>query len=716
MKNFLNKVKIFFKKHHMLFAIFFYAGLTFIFTYPLGFNFNSQLPKGGGDTYQALANIDLRASILHDLGFFEGLKYFLGKIGTYSPYVFLNLFFSKYAAYNIMFFLSYILSGLGAYLLAYYFVQRRGAALFAGTLFAFAPFHYYQTVAVHLGSMQQQWVPFAALFLLKFLDDFKFKNYLGFLAVLLLLAISEHQLLAFSLLFLLTIIIVKVIQNRELLKNKKLLTYLFSSILFFGMVVFFVFGDLLKVATSADNFLEPGMGAAKKYAMKPWEPLLPPAFHSMWPGINTWLRKTVGIAADNRDSYFVSFTAIALLLIFIWQFFRKKKKIFFEKKERAGLKLWFITFLVMYIFSWGPGIKIFDFDLPLPYYLVHKFLPFYDNIRVTGRMFMFAILALAILAAYAIKYLQPTLKQVFSRRNFVFILVIFTILEFWVAPIKTMSLDVSSFYRQIAKDKEAYKILEVPGSTDYEFASYKLFTNNIHKKQSVDGMALARSMEGQFNWQRTTPVVKQLLYTLAKNNDPEKAGFEVMADNYFTKGTDILSYNNIRYITLSKKYLEKETMGHAESFIEKYIQISRKYEDNYLVAYEVARIKPTGFYAKINTDSDQWSIDIKDVDRMAKKAGSGASISIFNLSQEDIDVVVKIDAKSAGAKKMVTSTGKEFVLTDQIGKYSFETKLSPGENIFELSVYDDKDLPIKINTTKKKKEGVLVYQINVKKR
>jgi hypothetical protein len=441
------------RKYHVMTAVVFFLVMTFFFTLPLGMHFGTQLPQGGGDTYQAISNIDSHVSSLQGVGYLAGAKLFITNLGTYSPYVLLNLFMNKYAAYNTMFFLSYILSGLGAYLLAYYFTKRKGASLLAGVLFAFAPFHYYQTVAVHLGSMQQQWIPFAALFLLKFLDKFKFKDYVLFLFFLFMLAISEHQMLAFSLLFFLTLVIVRIWQNRELIKNKKLWIYLVGSLFFFAIVAFFVFGDLIKVATSGDNFLNPGSGAAKKYAMNAWEPLLPPAFHSIWPGINEWLQKTAKIPADANDSYFVGFSSLILLGIFTWLMLRKKGRMILEKTDAKNFYLWLSTFFVMYVFSWGPGFKIFNIDVPLPYMLVYKFLPFYENIRVTGRMFMFAMLAFAILVAFAVKYLQPKMKESFWKRRFVLVLIAVVMLEFWVGPIKTMSLAYSPFYDRIATEQ-----------------------------------------------------------------------------------------------------------------------------------------------------------------------------------------------------------------------------------------------------------------------
>ncbi|HBI33671.1 MAG TPA: hypothetical protein DEA43_03570 [Candidatus Moranbacteria bacterium] len=719
LEKYFSRIRNLMEQHPTIVATVFFLMLTFLFTFPLGIHFSSQVPNGDGDAYQAFSNIELHSKALVGLDFFAQGKLLLSDLGTYSPYAFLSLFLNKYAVYNTMFFLSYVLSGLGAYLLAYYFTKRRGASLVAGVLFAFAPFHYYQTVAVHLGSMQQQWIPFAALFLLKFLDKFKFKDYLLFLFFLFMLAISEHQMLAFSLLFFLTLIFVRIWQDKELLKNKKLWIYLGSSLFFFALVVFFVFGDLLKVATSENNFLDPGMGAAKKYAMNAWEPLLLPAFHSIWPEINEWLRKTVKISADWRDSYFVGLSTLILLAVFAWQKLRRKNKLVLEKAEEQGLKLWLITFLVMYIFAWGPGFKLFNFDFPLPYYLVYKFLPFYENIRVTGRLFMFAMLALAIVTSFAIKYLQPKMKENFWKKNFVGVIVFVVMLEFWVGPLKTMSLDHSPFYDRLASEQGSFKILEIPGSTDYDFASYKMLTNNAHNKQSLDGMPLARKNEGQFDFQQTTPILKQLLYTLPKGNNPEtKEAEDILRTDNFANATDILNYYNVKYITISKKYTDDKMRKNTDEFIRKYIELDGVYEDEYLVAYNVSVKQPSGYYVKLNTDNGQLSLatEPRGEEYFARKLGSGAELEIFNMGKDQISASLDIEAKSPENYKMVIvlpdGKRKEINLAADFKTENVSFVLAAGINKIKFELFDSSGKEIMLN--EKAKGGALVKEISIK--
>jgi hypothetical protein len=131
--------------------------------------------------------------------------------------------------------------------------------------------------------------------------------------------------------------------------------------------------------------------------------------------------------------------------------------------------------------------------------------------------------------------------------------------------------------------------LEIPGSTSYDFASYEMILQNVHHKGLINGMPLARKIKDQFEMQQNTPVIKQLLYTLPKGNDPETK-FPNPAE-YFSEANKILNENNIGYITISKKFVKDQVLKNTEKFIEKYVQYDNKYEDSYIVAYRVLEVK-----------------------------------------------------------------------------------------------------------------------------
>lgn len=559
--------------------------IAVVFTFPLVLKINSEIPKGGGDTYQSLANIDSRTEILKSEGFVNGLKTLAAgnNLNTYLPYVILNLFFNKFASYNIWFILSFILSGFGAYLLAFYFTRNRLAAFLAGLIFAFSPFHWYQSVAVHLGTMQQQWLPFFALFLFKFFEKFEFKHFAGAAVFGILIAISEHQMLAFTGIFVGIFLVYKFATEREIFRNKKFWIYIGCSAAILVFLAFFLFAPLLKVAFSEKNFLSSSIGSAKKYSMRALDPLVPPPFHSLWPGASDSIQKVIFKDINGRDSYFTGFSVLAVLVFFFIRLKKERKEIYAERPgNKKNIWFWLIMTGSFYVFSLGPAFNIGKTSISLPYYLIYKFAPFYGNIRTTGRLYLFAMLGISVLFAYGF----ALLLRKFKNRELLFsaLAAVVIMLEFSVLPIPTQAVTYSAFYDQIAKDGGKYKLLEIPGSTNYEFASYVMYTGNIHKKEVLNGMPLARVIKDQFKMQRTTPVIKQLLYTLPDGHDPEKN----KTPDYFKDANKILSDANVGYITINKKFLKQVRVERSVTFIEKYIRYDSKYEDEDLIAYRIS--------------------------------------------------------------------------------------------------------------------------------
>jgi hypothetical protein len=554
-----------------------YAMLVVIFTYPVIFNINSMVPMWGSDVYQAFGNISSQVGIMQASGFSVGLKYLAEtfQINVFLPYSILAFFTNNFFAYNFLFLASFVLSGVGMYLLTLYFIKDKTVAFIAGVIFAFSPFHFHQALSTNIGTMHQELLPFFILFLFKFFEKLKLRYFIALIGTALLIAITEHQLLAFTVIFAVFFIVYKAITEREILKNKKLWLYAVSSLLFLVTLALTIFKPLLKVATSENNFLDAGIGKASKYSMNLLDPISPPEAHSIW----NFFGKLIG-SGDNV--YFVGFSVITIIVI----------GFLLLKKETAGKKLrsissslnfWVVETLVFCILAMGPYFSIFKVKIYLPYYLLYKLVPFYENIRTTGRLFVFALIGISILAGYALVYIFK--KYANNKKLLASGIVLLIMLEFSVIPIEMNSMGYSKFYNKIGADGGSYKLLEIPGSTSYNFASYEMILQTVHHKELVNGMPLARKIKDQFDMQQNTPVIKQLLYTLPKGNDPDTKFPN--PEEYFSQANKILNENNIGYITISKKFVKEKVLVNAERFIEKYIQYDSKYEDDYIVAYQI---------------------------------------------------------------------------------------------------------------------------------
>lgn len=567
----------FIKRYPVMTATGLYAMLAAIVTYPVIFNMNSMVPMWGSDVYQAFGNISNQVGIIHAKGILSGLKYLAetSQINVFLPYATLAVLTNKFFAYNFIFLASFILSGVGMYLLTLHFIKDKTAAFIAGIIFAFAPFHFHQALSTNIGTMHQELLPFFILFLFKFFEKFKLRYFIALIGMALLIAITEHQLLAFTVIFVAFFTIYKVITEREIIRNKKLWLYAVSSVVFLVTLALTIFKPLLEVATSENNFLDAGIGKAAKYSMNFLDTISPPDTHSVW----SFFGKIIN-SGDNV--YFVGFSVIVIMVVG----FLLLKKEAAGKKLRSissGLNFWVVETIVFYILAMGPYFSFFSIKIYLPYYLLYTFIPFYENIRTTGRLFVFALLGISMLAGYALVYIfrKYANKKMFLASGIVLLIMV----EFLVIPIEMNSMGYSKFYDEIGADGGNYKLLEIPGSTSYDFASYEMILQTVHHKELVNGMPLARKIKDQFDMQQNTPVIKQLLYTLPKGNDPDTKFPN--PEEYFSQANKILNENNIGYVTISKKFVKEKVLTNTERFIEKYIKYDSKYEDEYIVAYRV---------------------------------------------------------------------------------------------------------------------------------
>ncbi len=689
-------MKQFISKYPWLFVWGFYFLLTVAFTFPLVQSFGTEIPEGGGDVFQGLSNINTQIAGAQAVGGWQGLVFLAKHAGTYSFFSLFGWLFGKTVGYNLVFFLTYFLSAVGAYCLAWHFTRHRVASLFAGVIFAFSPFHYYQSISIHMGTMQQQWLPFLVLFFVRFLEKRRWQDYVGFMLFFVLTALAEHQMLAFAILFLALYFVIRVWRDRSILRDRRLWIYIGGSVLVLALLVFFVFGDLLRVALSSNNFLDAGIGAADKYSMPLLAPLAPPDFHAFWPGVNAVIGDFFLAGSGTRVAYFLGFSLVILVAWFWCVLWRKRSEVGKKKRtEEWDIRLWSILFVVFWILALGPMLDIFSVKVPLPYYIIYTFVPFYENIRVTGRLFLIAVLAFSVVVAYAVRYLdqRSVTAQPGSRkcdRHIIAVVGIIALLEFLPAPLRTMPLEHSPFYDRIAAEPGDFKLIEIPGSTSYEFASYKLMTSTIHGKVSLDGMSLARHIQGQFDMQNNTPVIKQLLFSIPKGKDsvatpPEDA----FASTYFDQATDILDYYGVRYITITKRYTAPQTFVNEEKFIRTYVCTDDRYEDGFLVVYRVCTRTPESAFLAFNTNNGTWSLSSKDKTTgvVSRAMGDGAVLEVHNLATGSRVARLSFDLT------LTSSAIRTVSLRDGSGRALFEQTLNLSSSR-PVSVTVDATVPV----------------------
>ena len=665
------------KKYYTIFyVILFYAILAAVLTWPVVINFTSAVPSWGADTMQVIGAAGNQANFLADEGFFKGTFNLIksSQFGIITIYAYLQLITGRVAAYNLLFFFSFVMSGLGAFLLARYFLRRSFGedktflavwpALLAGIIFAFSPFHMHNAMSTNVGTMHQEWLPFFALCLFKFFEDLKFKNFVLAGLFLGLIGFTEHQLLAFTLIFVLLFAVYKIFTQPKVFIRPKFWLYFMISVVVFTVVFSVMFQSLIKVATSEENFLDPGLESAVKYSNDSLSVLIPPRFHSLWPDTFFGLREQFERKTKSNFSiyagYSVLFLSLAALIrsIIGWRRIKEKKVVIF----------WILVGLGFYTLSLGPYLHykgVLDPPVAMPYMWIYKHLPFYENIRTVGRYFVWAMLAFSVLAAFGLRFIGGLVAGNGSKSNkdrnkedvtfqlpkrgfrilaakFVYVLFgVIIAVEFLAIPLKVNVLAHSSFYEKLGRDKGEYNVLEVPGNTDYDFASRDLVWRSIHRKRTINNYNFARVEEGKYSFHRGTPIIRALLYDIPKGKEKQN-DTDMMKDAYYSISNEILNYYNIRYVILDKEGLkgdpkkeDKPNMFYAaRAYVKNVIKCSDEYEDEFLYACQVDKnFMPQGLFLAMDFTNEHWIGRSKSKSGLQRWAENGAGVKLVNMSQ-----------------------------------------------------------------------------------
>lgn len=716
-------------------VICFFAVLTIILTWPSAWHFFSSVPSSGADTMQVIGVAGDKANVLSDQGVFKGTIELIkrSEFSITTLYAYFQLILGRIVGYNLLFFASFILSGFGAYLLAFYFTKNKPAALIAGIIFAFSPFHIHNALSTNAGTMHQEWLPLFALYLFKFFEDLSFKNFSLAGLFLLLIGFTEHQLLAFTVIFILFFLVYKLIVQPKIYLSPKFWIYAGGSILVLSVVFFFMFRSLFVIAGSSNNYLDAGFKSAVKYSNDSLSIFVPPNSHSFWPNAFSHLRDQFERNSDSSFSAYAGYSVLLLSLLGIFGIrFLKKKNI-----PTKGIFFWLVVAVGFYVLSWGPYLHykgLLDPPVKMPYYFVYQYLPFYKNIRTVGRLFIYSILGFSMLAAWGVTYLDLKInnkdeKEIdgwkLNRKSKILYIIVglIIIIEYLAVPFKTNSLLHSSFYERLGLEKENYNVLEVPGSTSYDFASRDLVWKSIHRKPTINGYDFARVIDDHYSFQRGTPIIRTLLYDIPEGANGSDS--DIMKNSYYNISSEILNYYNIRWVILDKEGLKGDPSKNdpnmlypAKAYISSVIKCADEYEDEYLYACKINQSDtPEHMFLAMDYSNPHWVGKSNAKNGIQRWAENGAGLKLVNMSggaqKSRLDFNLKIEKPLLlkvflNGDEIYSKYISQIGVKQEIGVDFTVTK--PGENDFTFGVYGADNSEIHSD---KKSDTARIYQVNV---
>ncbi|MDD5251389.1 MAG: hypothetical protein PHT12_02020 [Patescibacteria group bacterium] len=173
-----------------------------------------------------------------------------------------------------------------------------------------------------------------------------------------------------------------------------------------------------------------------------------------------------------------SYIGLPLLLLFVvWLWRRRVMAV-----PAAGL--WAAAIPVFLILAFGTELRLDSWHLPMPLLYLRSLFPF-SLVRSPNRMFIFALLAMIVLASFAVAHLRSLIKKRFWLIVAFVTLFAFMVAERAIFPYPLFANQVSEFYKNIAQDQEVYAIADLPitypGISEYDYYQ------TVHGKPIVDG-------------------------------------------------------------------------------------------------------------------------------------------------------------------------------------------------------------------------------------
>lgn len=590
------------KKAGIVFAI--YALLTALLTYPVVFKVGTHIP-GGGDAFQwmfslwysgyALMHPDVTTLTHNNLLFYpDGISTMpFPSAFNQLLYLLMSPVLELHVIYTILWLLTFAIGAFGAYLLVKHLTGNDYAAFISGIVFAFTPYHFVHALG-HLGATTIEWIPFCALYLMKTFREGGTRNSILAGVFFILVGMSDLQYMVFMGLFAMLLCLYDLYWLLTNEKGKIFATMetLIRKYLPFGLVSFagilpFTISDIL-VATSESNFLKPNPMEAVTYSTDLLSFFLPCQLHPIFGEMVTPIYSNFSGNITEHTTY-IGYVVL-LLSVFVFLKIRNNKEV----------KFWILSAVSFSLLSLGPLLSIngqtvfsaFNTTVPLPHLVLYYLIPFLENCRTTGRFFVIAALAFAVLAGYGIAEL---LKKDFPKKKlFVMLISVLIIFEYMCIPYPISAVEKPEFYQEIAQEEGDFALIEIPATKYYGAGTMIEYYQTIHGKPIVGGQ-VARTPQGARDFEMNTPFINEITYLKSIN--------DVLTQNTTDIGTSILNHYNIKYIVIHRNYLKNEDLQFILPLVNQTLDSTpRVYEKDSMIVYRVGE-DPQKMFTAI---SDGW--------------------------------------------------------------------------------------------------------------
>ena len=547
-------------------ALFIYALLTVALTWPVTAQMSSALAGGEKDTWinpwaiwwtrKALIGEERlywTDYLFHPQG--VSLVFHSFSHTNTSLALVLEPFIGIVAAQNATTLLAYALSGFSMFLLTDSLFHDRAAAMVAGLVFAFAPYHIDQ--ASHPVINSTQWIPLFLLFFIRLLEEGRLRNALVAVLFLVATALTSWHL------FLLTAMLagfyllgesLSARRQRRPIVTRALISFVILCLLLLGPLMWPQLREWFAPTTSygsANVNEKPGKSAdLLAFAIPTYQ-------HPVW-GEHT---RDVQLGLLDQDHSL--FLGVIAPIVALYGLLRNG--------SRAATR-WLVIGGLFWILSLGPYPRVAGTRLPLLPWGV----PLIKVFRVSHRFHTMTTLVFAVLVAWGWKSVweAPRLRERWSCRAVSTILVGSAILfEYISTPIPTSSVRVSPFFQRLGVDSEDYAVIDLPLGRSY--SRYYMFQQVFHEKRIAGGV-VSRTPSRANDFLEAQPFWDSLL----NDNEIDASLHDV------SRQLRYLAQNDIRYLIIHPKRLHGDPLPEEQlTRWRDYFTIAPVYEDDLILVY-----------------------------------------------------------------------------------------------------------------------------------
>ncbi|HIC90091.1 MAG TPA: hypothetical protein EYP04_11915, partial [Anaerolineae bacterium] len=582
-------------------ALILYLILTLVMTWPMAAHFSKAIPGDGFDGWQNYWNLWwIRQALLveHQHPFYSDIIYHPTGVSllfhTLNPLngvvsLPIQLTFGLFPAYNSVVLFSFAIGGFGAYLLAHYALRtfpasgRLAAAILAGLVYTFSPFHFAHLLG-HMQVLSLEWLPFYVLYLWRGLERAKTGvcftgEMLKAGLFLILITLCDWYYALYALLF--TAFSLGWIvwrwwrpaerQGRSSLPLRRSLLLTLGISAAFGLVLSPLLLPMIREA-SQYHFMVPDPSQSRTLSADLLAFLTPQEFHPLW---GKWAQN-VGQHFTSTVSEYTVFVGYVPLMLSVWALAKCRRR-----ERYPWLGLWFTNLLTFAILALGPVLHIagrtrllpWGAELPLPYALLVRIVPFMKISRSVSRFDVMVMLSLSVLTAYGARHVLAAIRWARTRYLVGIALAGLILFEFLPVPYPISPPDTPTWYDDLASEPEDFALLNLP--MNWDRPGYLLYQTTHGKWLTVAYI----SRDDPRTLVERAPVLQQLRHL----------GPDVIAQDLSRVGQSVLAALDVRYVVLDRfKMPAGEERLITEQLVEEIFGIAQPvYDDGRLLVYQV---------------------------------------------------------------------------------------------------------------------------------